>query len=181
MNIRIVDGNLVKDAEVKTSKSGAKYLSLVVANNSYVNHERVPVYFNVVSYDSRLIERQSGDNKPYIKGKAVVITGHPNETITVKDGKAYLNRNIVAMNIETHNFSMKKEEVNDGVYHTVAPICESPKVAQPSASVAPVQAPVYTTKAIEPSVKYSNPVVEAPVVASPLPAEVGGVEDDLPF
>ena len=197
MDIRIVDGNLVKDAEVKISKSGSKYLSFTLANNAFVNQERVAVYFNVVSYDARLIERQNSENKPFTKGKAVVVTGRPNETMTVKDGKAYLNRNIIASNIESHSFGQKKEESNDGVYHSVAPVVGVP---QPTASVAPVQAPTYGTRVAENAPKYANPVVEAPVVVTPQvqsvtvpspaipsapvpsgPTLSASVDDDLPF
>ena len=195
MDIRIVDGNLVKDAEIRTSKSGSKYLSFTLANNAFINQERVPVYFNVVSYDTRLIDRQlTSENKPFTKGKAVVVTGRPNETMTVKDGKAYLNRNLVAINIESHNFGQKKEETNDGVYHSVAPVVETPQAPRPVASVTPVQAPVYGTSFSEPSNRYANPVVEAPTM--PMPSQVmneivnptvdtpslsPNVDDDLPF
>lgn len=189
MDIRIVDGNLVKDAEIKTSKSGTKYLSFTLANNAYVNQERIAVYFNVVSYDGRLIERQSGENKPFTKGKAVVVTGKSSENMTVRDGKAYLNRNIIAINIETHSFGQKKE--TETTYHDVAPVYESPRAPQPVASAPSVQVPTYGSPRVNESVR-ANPIIDAPVIPTPTPAPVpapvvmasapsANVDDDLPF
>lgn len=201
MDIRIVDGNLTKDAEIKTDKRGVQYLSFTLANNDYVNQERVTTYFNVVSYNNKIIERELSDKKRLTKGSPAVITGFPKENITVKDGKAYLNRYLNALNIEVHKYASNKDE-NNNTYHDVAPICEAPQVPQPTAGVAPVQAPTYSTSVVTNSARYANPVVEAPSIptpkvqvqpqvtpmaATPAPtasvAPVGApsVDDDLPF
>lgn len=199
MDIRIVDGNLVKDAEVKIDKRGVQYLSFTLANNAFVNQKPVTTYFNVVSYSPALIEKQSGDKKTYVKGKAAVVTGHPKENITVKDGKAYLNRYLNALNIETHNFAPKKEEngTDNATYHDVAPVYQAPQVPQATVTAPTVQAPTptFTTTAAQPSLTIpdapARPVVQAPTVAVTMPqAEVlpsvpagvsVNVDDDLPF
>ena len=90
MNIRIVDGRLTKDAEVKVSKEGKKFLSFSLANNEWVNGKEETIYFNVVSWDSHAILRQESNNF-YKKGKLVIINGRPNENMTVKNGNTYLN------------------------------------------------------------------------------------------
>lgn len=199
MDIRIVDGNLVKDAEIKTDKRGVQYLSFTLANNDFVNQKPVTTYFNVVSYNNKIIERESGEGRKLVKGSPAVITGFPKEQITVKDGKAYLNRYLNALNIEAHKYSSNKEGNNSNSYHDVAPLYESPSVTQPTASVSPVQAPTYSTNVVTNSTRYPNPIVEAPSVATPqvqpqvqpqpqvvsaaVSAPVGApsVDDDLPF
>lgn len=198
MDIRIVDGNLVKDAEVKTSKNGSQYISLLLANNTFVNQTRTAIYFNVVSYDTRLIERELSEKKKLLKGRPIVVTGRPSENITVKDGTGYLNRNIIAISIESHGFESKKEDGSNGTYHTSAPITSVaaavPTVEQPAVTAPSVQAPAFKT-VVEQSNRYSNPTVEAPVMPSAptpqpqatgvLPATLPGLEssadDDLPF
>lgn len=108
MNIIIVYGRLTKDAEIKTSSNGIKYLSFTLAKS-----EKVTKYFNVVSYDPYTIIRQEKDNF-YNKGKFVIVSGHLVKTMSIKNSKTYLYRNIMAHSIELGTYyrivEMLKEE-----------------------------------------------------------------------
>ena len=188
MDIRIVDGNLVKDAEVKTNATtGAKYLSFTLANNGFAKGQKTTTYFNVVSYDNYLIKRQETENF-YTKGRLVVVTGKPNENMVVKDGQTYLNRNIVANSVELGTFVRNENQSqnngnNVSVYRDVAPappVCETPKVQAPQPQVAtPIVAVAPRT---EVPVQAPTPAytVETPVAPQAV-TNVPNVEDDLPF
>lgn len=196
MDIRIVDGRLVGDAEVKVNKSGVKYLSFTIANNGFSKGEKTTTYFKVASYNPLAIQKQETNNF-YCKGKLVVVTGQPNENMTARDNKMYLNRNILAYSIELGNSGGEKKTDEQAststVYHDVAPAaptCEAPRAPQPQAPV-----PGYTavTPRTEAPVMPAAPVVPpvAPPVApqpAPAPAPVAvnaipqiGQDDDLPF
>lgn len=172
MNIRIVDGRLTKDAQVKTSKEGKKFLMFTLANNSFSRGETITTYFNVVSYNEYDVKCQETDNK-FSKGKLFVVSGFPNEVMTIKDNKTYLNRNIIAHNIEPGTFSSKEntQQTNTTTYHDVAPVatptCETPSVEEPVVSK-PVAQPTYS--AITPQTSQSS--VAKQLVNEP---------DDLPF
>lgn len=106
MNIRIVDGRLVRDAEVKVAQSsGARFLTFTIANNTYSNEQEITTYFNVISYNEHDISRCA----KFVKGKLLVVTGRPNETTTDKNGKIYINRNIMAYSIESGTFNSNRE------------------------------------------------------------------------
>lgn len=169
MDIRIVDGRLTKDAEIKTNKSGVKFLSFTLANNRFANGEQTTTYFNVVSYNAFDVQKHEND-KSYTKGKLVVVSGRPNEVMTIKDNKTYLNRNIIANSIEPGSYNVSKENTQQTVnYRDVAPapvtatspsspVCEAPRAPQPSA-------PTYTAPVPEPQVTMSET----------------STDDDLPF
>lgn len=172
MNIRIVDGRLTKDAQVKTSKEGKKFLMFTLANNSFSRGETITTYFNVVSYNDYDVKCQETDNK-FSKGKLFVVSGFPNEVMTIKDNKTYLNRNIIAHNIEPGTFSSKEttQQATTTTYHDVAPvtapICETPEIPQPA--VETIEKPAVST---EPTYTVSSPSVASQLVDAP---------DDLPF
>ena len=179
MNIRIVDGRLTKDAQVKTSKEGKKFLMFTLANNSFSRGETITTYFNVVSYNDYDVKCQETDNK-FSKGKLFVVSGFPNEVMTIKDNKTYLNRNIIAHNIEPGTFSSKETtQQATTTYHDVAPVttpsCETPEIPQPVVSTPVAEAigqPVDSTPASEPTYTVSAPSVASQLVNEP---------DDLPF
>jgi single-stranded DNA-binding protein len=171
MDIRIVDGRLTKDAEVKTNKTGVKFLSFTLANNRFANGEQTTTYFNVVSYNPYDVQKHEND-KSYTKGKLVVVSGRPNEVMTIKDNKTYLNRNIIANSIEPGSYNVTKENGQQATtYRDVAPapvtapaptvpLCEAPRIPHPQVTVPPVASPV------------STPQVEVNETSA---------EDDLPF
>ena len=170
MNIRIVDGRLTKDAQVKTSKEGRKYLMFTLANNTYTKGESVTTYFNVVSYNDYDIKCHETDNK-FTKGKLFVVSGFPNEVMTIKDNKTYLNRNIIAHNIEAGTSSSRETVQQETTsYRDVAPV-SNPTIETSSelqAQVADSVTPVYTVSEETPT---------------PVPSPVPNIDepDDLPF
>jgi hypothetical protein len=102
-----------------------------------------------------------------------VVSGFPNEVMTIKDNKTYLNRNIIAHNIEPGTFSSKEttQQTTTTTYHDVAPvtapICETPEIPQPA--VETIEKPAVST---EPTYTVSSPSVASQLVDAP---------DDLPF
>ena len=202
MNIRVVDGRLTKDAEIKVNRTtGTKFLSFTLANNDFIKGQEVQTYFNVITHDPFVINKHETENF-YTKGKLVVVTGRPNENMTVSNGKTYLNRNIIAYSIERGTLSRSERQVSEGetaVYRDVAPVaaaapvCEAPRVPQPQA-VAPSVAPVAPATPVAPQV--TTPRAEIPVAAPQTPVyttevpvaapqvtanNVPNVDDDLPF
>lgn len=171
MNIRIVDGRLTKDAQVKIGKDGRKFLLFTLANNSFSKGEAITTYFNVVSYNEYDVKCHETDNK-FAKGRLFVVSGFPNEVMTIKDNKTYLNRNIIAHNIESGTPpSVKESSQQTANYHDVAPVatptCETPSVEEPVVSI-PVAKPTYS--AVTPQASQSS-------VAKQLVNE----SDELPF
>lgn len=194
MDIRIVDGRLTKDAEVRVNKTNnKKFLTFTIANNGYAKGEQTTTYFNVVSYNEFDVNRI----ETFTKGKLVVVTGKPNEVMTIKENKTYLNRNIMAHNIEMGTPSRDNTSTTTS-YSDVAPVpgaaqtaavsapiptCEVPRVSAPtvvSPTVAAVQAPVAQTPVMP---KTTSMPVNAPT--APYQASVNSgtpnVQDDLPF
>lgn len=137
MDIRIVDGRLTKDAEVRVNKNnGKKYLTFSIANNGFSKGEQTTTYFNVISYNEHDISHVEN----LVKGKLVVISGKPNEVMTVRDGNTYLNRSIMAHSIEGGTYSSNKDGASQvATYRDVAPVSaqspsyDSPHVVAPSA------------------------------------------------
>lgn len=174
MNIRTVDGNLVEDAKVLTGKSGREYLSFRIANNDFEKGQRVTTYFNVASYNDYAIQKHKTENF-YTKGKLVVVVGKPEENMTQKGDKMYLNRSILAYNIQLGTFGGRKtDEGEQTVYRDVAPsvpTCEVPQASAPQVSAPVVSAPVYTTEV----------PVAVPQASSVNAAETPNIDDDLPF
>lgn len=144
MDIRIVDGRLTKDAEVKVNQTnGKQFLTFTLANNGFSKGEQTTTFFNVVSYNKHDIDNIAN----YKKGKLVVVSGRPNEVMTIKGNNTYLNRNIIAYNIEGGTYSISRENnaQTTTTYRDVAPTvtCEVPQI---------------------PPVSIANPVVAAPQV-----------------
>lgn len=176
MDIRIVDGRLTRDSEVKTnSKNGLKFVTFTLANNSYVKGEEVATFFNVVSYNEYDIDRAAN----LLKGMHVIVTGRPTESLAVKDSKTYLNRNIIAHNIEKGISTIIKEaaaaQATSTSYHSVAPS---------TPDLMPVASPVVESVTI-PSVKTEPVVMDNPVQSNAgafqVSQSVTNFDDELPF
>lgn len=173
MNYRIVDGRLTKNAEVRVNKTnGKKFLSFTLANNGFARGEQVTTYFNVVSYNDYDINRSEN----FTQGKLVVVTGKPDEVLTIKDGKTYLNRNIAAYSIETGTPTGTKENATVTTYRDVAPApstnvatCDIPPVVAPSVSEPMAAKPLVQT--------YTQPMVQSQTPQGNTP----DIDDDLPF
>lgn len=195
MDIRIVDGRLTRDAEVRVNKTNnKKFLTFTIANNGYTRGEQTTTYFNVVSYNEFDVNRIES----LTKGKLVVVTGKPNEVMTIKDNKTYLNRNIMAHNIEMGTPSRDNTSTTTS-YSDVAPVpgavqpatvsapiptCEVPRVNTPtvaSPTVATVQAPVAQTPAMSKPATSMPVNVPTPPYQASVYSETPNVQDDLPF
>jgi single-stranded DNA-binding protein len=183
MNIRIVDGRLTRDAEVRVNKTNnKKFLTFTIANNDFVNGKQTTTYFNIVSYNEFDVNRL----ETLTKGKLVVVNGKPNEVMTIKDNKTYLNRNIMAHNIEMGTF-VKESTSQVTSYSDVAPLpnatqnlsvsapsptCEVPRVVAPTVSIPTVSVAIPQTQvASAPSGPYEVQTK----------SNAPDVMDDLPF
>lgn len=194
MDIRIVDGRLTKDAEVRVNKTNnKKFLTFTIANNGYAKGEQTTTYFNVVSYNEFDVNRIES----LTKGKLVVVTGKPNEVMTIKDNKTYLNRNIMAHNIEMGTPTRDNTSTTTS-YSDVAPVpnavqpvavsaptptCEVPRVSAPTVAtptVATVQPPVAQTP-VMPQVIATPANTQTGTYQASVYAETPNVNDDLPF
>lgn len=178
MDYRTVDGRLVADAEVKTNKAGRKYLSFRLANNGFKRGEQTTTFFNVASYNEYAIQKHEQE-KFYSKGKLVVVIGESDESMSEYNGKMYLNRSILAYNIQLGAFDSRKDDENQPkkVYRDVAPAvsaptCEVPTVAQPQVEIPAV--------AVSPAVEIPMPT-PVPTPQAAVAAGASQIEDDLPF
>ena len=194
MDIRIVDGRLTRDAEVRVNKTNnKKFLTFTIANNGFAKGEQTTTYFNVVSYNEFDVNRIES----LTKGKLVVVTGKPNEVMTIKDNKTYLNRNIMAHNIEMGTPSRDNTSTVTS-YPDVAPVptavqpvavsaptptCEVPRVNAPTVAtptVATVQAPVAQTP-VMPQVVATPANAQTGTYQASVYSDTPNVQDDIPF
>ena len=178
MNIRIVDGRLTKDAQVKVGKEGKKFLMFTLANNSFSKGETVTTYFNVVSYNDYDVKCHENDNK-FSKGKLFVVSGFPNEVMTIKDNKTYLNRNIIAHNIEPGTPSSKENSTQTTTYHDVAP-ATTPVYETPSVDTPVVETPATPVFSVSTPVA-ETPISKTPIAETPIVKQLVNDPNDLPF
>ena len=96
-------GNIVTDAEVKTSQSGTEFVAFRVAVNEYMGDEKKTTFFDVSYAKNNVL--------PYLKaGQRVYISGKPSLGASLgKDGKAYHNAHIYARELELLGSSQSKE------------------------------------------------------------------------
>ena len=96
-------GNIVTDAEVKTSQSGNEFVTFRVAVNEYMGDEKKTTFFDVSYAKNNVL--------PYLKaGQKVYISGKPSFGSSVgKDGKSYFNGHIYARDLELIGSSPVKE------------------------------------------------------------------------
>jgi len=87
-------GNVVADAEVKTSAENNKeFVVCRVAVNDNFSEEKRVTYYDVYLNKNGIF--------PYLKkGKMVYVAGKPSFQASVKDGKAYVNISISSKEIE---------------------------------------------------------------------------------
>ena len=95
MKIITFDGRLGKDATVKVGKSGKKFLSFTVANNSFYEGQQRVDWFDVACFDPYLVGRftdENGNVRLLKKGTYVIITGTVNSAVnTGSNGNMYIN------------------------------------------------------------------------------------------
>lgn len=208
MNIRMIDGRLMEDAKIRTTKNNDEFLSFTFIHNRRKNGQDEGIKFNVVSYDTRVINNHKAKNF-YTKGRPLNIFGSCDESITERDGKYYLNRNIVAYymefpissNLNRDEHGQNSSLIDNGVVkldtYARVPVA-APAPTQPVQAIPSVQAPMPSPSApvvVEtPTVSNNNyyvPVINEAEI--PLPTKSATVtesstgvytsldEDDLPF
>ena len=163
MQLLIVDGRLGKDAEVKVSQNGDKYLKFSLANRVYKNGKEDTVWYDVITSDVRFLNKLPEHLK---KGSYVIVTGHLDVTVRTVDSKIFTNLTVRANSIEFGGGTKKNEDENSNV---------TPTAPTPQVSIVDV-----TTTNEPPQGVFTPP---ANVTATPAP-NVGLTddgEDDLPF
>ena len=107
MKILTIDGRLGRNAELKTTSGGTKYIKFTIANNEYERGETITNWYDVITYSDFTIEHQLN---LLTSGTYVIISGIPKETVNVKDGRVYLNLSINALKIDIPSFKKKEDE-----------------------------------------------------------------------
>ena len=113
MKILIFDGYLGRDAEVRQTEKGSQLLSLKVANTTWIKGENKTVWYDVMSFDTKLVARA----EYFKKGSHVYISGVPDENNNPsRDGNIYINRTVLADRIDflSSGSGKKKEGENEG-------------------------------------------------------------------
>ena len=87
-----LDGRLGKDAELKQSKNGRKYVSFSFANSIFINKEEKTNWYNVISFNQTFIDQC----EKLTKGKYLFISGNYSDEAIAKNGQIFINRNILA-------------------------------------------------------------------------------------
>lgn len=105
MKILTIDGRLGKNAELKTTSGGTKYVKFTIANNEYEHGETTTNWYDVITYSDFTIEHQLN---LLTSGTYVIITGTPKETVNAKDGRVFLNLSINAVKIDIPTFKKKE-------------------------------------------------------------------------
>ena len=131
-------------------------------------------YFNVISYNEFDINRVES----LTKGKLVVVSGRPNETISVKENNTYLNHSIMAHNIESGTPNQMRDNANSQTTTVQERQNVKPPVpTAPQAEIPAVATPVVTAP--------TAPTVASTPVSGPYQAMVNTtipkIDDDLPF
>ena len=78
----LVDGRLGRDAELRVSANGRKYVSFSLANNTHVKNEDKTTWYDVTCFDTNTVENRLEYLK---KGKLIFVSG-------VYDAKAYMGK-----------------------------------------------------------------------------------------
>lgn len=184
MNYRIVDGRLTRNAEVKINKNnGKQFLSFTLANNGFSRGEQVTTFFNVISYNDYDINRLEN----FTQGKLVVVTGRPDEVLTIKDNKTYLNRNINAYSIETGTPNIVRDN-NGATYRDSAPsstnsqVANAPTCEVPRMETPQVQVPKVPEPQPVPKYEYTSQISSGIGTSIKSSEQLGmSSDDDLPF
>ena len=93
-NIQII-GNIGKDAEIKTTPNGKRYISFSVATNEKVNGEKQTTWFNCTKW---LQPTDNGTVANYIK-KGGQIFASGKVSARVYESKAYLEVNVATIEL----------------------------------------------------------------------------------
>ena len=103
-----ISGRLGKDAEVKTTARGNKYVSFTLAVDSKnKNGESVTNWYNVSSFQ----ENHTGKMVEFLKkGKGLIVSGIPSySTWTDRTGQPRIDLNVKAFNLEFPSLTKKED------------------------------------------------------------------------
>ena len=106
MNKFILEGRLGRDAEVRETANGGKFLSLTVVENVFVNNEKKPYWYDVscFNYNEKLVQY-------YKKGSLLFLTGQLTcDLVTRKDGTQDIRRSVKADSIDFPESGKSKDE-----------------------------------------------------------------------
>lgn len=194
-----LDGRIGKDAEIRTTSNGTKYVRFNLANSTYRNKEQKTEWFEISSYDPFIIDKMA----PYLtKGKYIFVVGEIESVVSIKNTQVYLNHYITAHSIQFSNAGGKRE--NDGVSGITTTVTNTqvqaqpisqPQVEVPNPTIAPtinvptptvIQSQATSNKKVH--VNASTPTISVPTYSepespvAPEPNTNVSVEDgDLPF
>lgn len=132
MQLLIVDGRLGKDAEVKVSQNGDKYLKFSLANRVYKKGEEETVWYDVITSDARFLNKLPEHLK---KGSYVIVTGHLDVTVRTVDAKIFTNLTVRPNSIEFGGGGKKNED--EVATTTTVPTPQVPIVNVPTTSEPP--------------------------------------------
>ena len=150
-----ISGRLGRDAEVKTTARGNKYVSFTLAVDSKnKNGESVTNWYNVSSFQ----ENHTGKMVEFLKkGKGLIVSGIPSySTWTDRTGQPRIDLNVKAFNLEFPSLTKKE----DGEQQSQQATTQREPVARAAASQQTTQPEPKQEEAYTPS---------------------GEPEDDLPF
>lgn len=106
MNKFILEGRLGRDAEIRETANGGKFLSLTVVENVFENNEKKPYWYDVscFNYNEKLVQY-------YKKGSLLFLTGQLTcNLVTRKDGAQDIRRSIKADSIDFPESGKSKDE-----------------------------------------------------------------------
>ena len=158
MKILTIDGRLGRNAELKTTSGGTKYIKFTIANNEYERGETITNWYDVITYSDFTIEHQLN---LLTSGTYVIISGIPKETVNVKDGRVYLNLSINALKIDIPSFKKKEDEGGQEISTYTASTKQS--------------------KIVTESPKTETVGSEEKKLTTQIVTDENGADDDLPF
>lgn len=89
----ILVGNLVADAEIKTSKDGREFIAFRVAVSEGRDEEKRTTYYDVLQNKNGVIDFLK-------KGQQVTVMGRLSLKAVCKDGQAFINASVSAEHLE---------------------------------------------------------------------------------
>lgn len=115
MNNLIVNGNLVKDMEVKPYGKGNILASFTIANNERVGQEETTSFINCVMFGEKRIEALQ---KYLVKGCKVLVTGRL-QIENYQDSEGYSRKytSVVVDNLEIEKFVNDEEDNKNSKYN----------------------------------------------------------------
>ena len=157
MKTILIDGHLGRDAEIRTTATGKKYVSFTFANNSRVKNVDKTTWYDVTCFDPNTVENRLEYLK---KGKYLFITGrYDTKAYVEKDGSLKVSESILADRIDFINTGGR----SNGESNTQAPAEATTGVMTPDD---------------EPEIQAPTPVYQESTHGS---ASVSDGDEELPF